>query len=139
MPLQLLYSPQTFSFFSLLSLGYAALFFLSFFFSLSFFLFSLGSVSLGFWVFFFFLDLHHRTHKMVLLLEIIAGPIFFFFFSPFSSQIHKKKNNNKNKRLGQRIGCCGFVNFLGASRMLMNFVGLSFKLRTEVVVVGIGG
>ena len=63
-------------------------------------------------------------------------PFFFFFFSPFSSQTHKKK---KNQRLGQRIGCCGFVNFLGASRMLMNFVGLSFKLRTEVVVVGIGG
>ena len=64
---------------------------------------------------------------------------FFLFssFSPFSSQTHKKKK--KNQRLGQRIGCCGFVNFLGASRMLMNFVGLCFKLRTEVVVVGIGG
>ena len=76
--------------------------------------------------------------------EIAAGPIFlsFFFlffssFSPFSSQTHKKKKK-KNQRLGQQIGCCRFVNFLGASRMLMNFMGLCFKLKTEVVVVGIG-
>ena len=30
------------------------------------------------------------------------------------------------------------MNFL-RSRMLMNFLGLCFKLKTEVVVVGIGG
>ena len=28
---------------------------------------------------------------------------------------------------------------MGLSRMLMNFMGLWFKLRTKVVVVGIGG
>ena len=66
----------------------------------------------------------------------------FSSFLPFSSQAHKKnfKNFKKiNQRLGQRIGCYGFVNFLGASRMLMNFLGLCFKLGIEVVVVGIGG
>ena len=70
-------------------------------------------------------------------LEIVVGPIsFFFFFLPF--HLSHLRPIKKNQRLGQRIGCCGFVNFLGASRMPMNFVGLCFKLRTEVVVVGIG-
>ena len=62
----------------------------------------------------------------------------FFFFLPFHLS-HLRPIKTKNQRLGQRIGCCGFVNFLGASRMLMNFLGLCFKLKTVVVVVGIGG
>jgi len=79
---------------------------------------------------------------LLVMVEIVIGLIFLFFsflfssFSPFSSQTHKKK---KKSTIGQRIVYCGFVNFLGALRMLMNFMGLCFKLRTEVVVVGIGG
>ena len=61
----------------------------------------------------------------------------FLFFLPFC--LSHLRPIKKNQRLGQRIGCCGFVNFLGASRMLMNFLGLCFKLRTEMVVVGIRG
>ena len=64
--------------------------------------------------------------------------LFFSFFLPFRLS-HLRPIKIKNQGLGQRIGCCGFVNFLGASRMLMNFLGLCFKLRIEVVVVGIGG
>ena len=67
----------------------------------------------------------------------LAGPIFLsFFFLPF--RLSHLRPIRKKKKKNQRIGCCGFVNFLGASRMLMNFVGLCFKLRTEMVVVGIG-
>ena len=68
--------------------------------------------------------------------------LFSFFFLPFFlSHLRpiKKKKKKKKQRLWQQIGGCRFVNFLGASRMLMNFMGLCFKLRTEVVVVGIGG
>ena len=102
MPLQLLYSPQTFSFFSLLSLVYAALFFLSssLFFCFLFFTFSgLRYIVLSF--FFFTFSCLRCT------------VLFFPSFLPFSSQTHKKKN----QWLGQRIGCCGFVNFLGASSL----------------------
>ena len=53
--------------------------------------------------------------------EIVAVPIFLsflFFFLPF------RLSHLKPKKKNQRIGCCGFVNFLGASRILMNFLGL---------------
>ena len=54
--------------------------------------------------------------------------LFFSFFLPFRLS-HLRPIKIKNQGLGQRIGCCGFVNFLG----------LCFKLKTEVVVAGIGG
>ena len=61
--------------------------------------------------------------------------LFSFFFHPFFlSHLRPIKKKKKNQRLGQQIGCCRFVNFLGASRMLMNFMGLCFKLRTEVEI-----
>ncbi|KAF3961441.1 hypothetical protein CMV_013946 [Castanea mollissima] len=55
------------------------------------------------------------------------------------TQMERDQKNDLDQRLGQRIAYCGFVSFLGASRMLMNSLGLCFKLRTEVVVVGITG
>ena len=118
MPLQLLYSPQTFSFFSMLSLVYAALFFLSsslFFCFLFFTFFGLRCIVLSFFFFFSFS-----------LLSLVYAALFFFFssFLPFSSQTHKKKS------------------MIGATNWLWWGCEISgcFKLRTEVVVVvGIGG
>ena len=109
MPLQLLYSPQTFSFFSLLSLVYAALFFLasSLFFCFLFFTFSaLRCIVLSFFFFFFSSSL----------LSLVYAALFFFFL-PFCLSHLRPIKKKKNQWLGQRIGCCGFVNFLGASSL----------------------
>ena len=95
----------------------------------SFFLFSFFSTFLSFCL------------SSFSILQLNSFFLFFFFpsFSPFLSQfvlffslpfrLSHLRPIKKNQRSGQRIGCCGFVNFLG----------LCFKLRTEVVVVGIRG
>ena len=93
-------------------------FFLSFSFFSTFLSFCLSSFSV-LWLSLFFLFSSFSPFSS----------FFFFFFKPIK----------KNQRFGQRIGCCEFVSFLGALRMLMNFLGLCFKLRNEVVIVGIGG
>ena len=71
--------------------------------------------------------------------EIIAASVHSFFLPFRICHLSHIKKLKKKSAIGQRIDCCGFVNFLGASRMLMNFLGFCFMLRTEVVVVGIGG
>ena len=120
MPLQLLYSPQTFSFFSLLSLVYAALFFLSssLFFCFLFFTFSaLRCIVLSFFFFFFSSSL----------LSLVYAALFFFFL-PFCLS-HLRPIKKKKSMIGATNWLLWVCEFSGC-----------FKLRTEVVVVvGIGG
>ena len=92
-----------FAFFGLCCTILSFIFFVFLFFVFHF-LWSMLHCSFFLLFFFFFFFTFSCLHCTVL---------FFPSFLPFSSQTHKKKN----QWLGQRIGCCGFVNFLGASSL----------------------
>ena len=130
MPLQLLYSPQTFSFFSLLSLVYAALFFLSssLFFCFLFFTFSaLRCIVLSFFFFFFSSSL----------LSLVYAALFFFFL-PFCLS-HLRPIKKKKSMIGATNWLLWVCEFSGCFKDANEFCGFELQAQNRSGCCGYWG